>query len=68
MKKVVLTGLSLLFVFFCAAGFAACDEEEAHTHTLTYHAGVAPTCAEAGNAEYWSCAGGGKNFCDADGT
>ncbi len=68
MKKVVLTVLSLLFVFFCAAGFAACDEEDAHTHTLTYHAGVAPTCAEAGNAEYWSCDGCGKNFFDADGT
>ncbi len=35
-------------------------------HILTQHAAVAATCEVAGNVEYWSCSGCGKNY-DADG-
>ena len=36
-----------------------------HTHTLTHMAAKAPTCAAAGNIEYWFCAPCGKYFSDA---
>ena len=36
-----------------------------HTHTLTHFAAKAPTCAVAGNIEYWFCAPCGKYFSDA---
>lgn len=37
----------------------------AHTHTLTHVPAKAPTCAAAGNIEYWFCAPCGKYFSDA---
>ncbi len=39
----------------------------AHEHNMTHVAAVAPTCAEAGNIEYWTCAECGKYFSDANG-
>ena len=41
--------------------------ETPHQHTMTHVAAVAPTCAEAGNIEYWYCADCGKYFSDANG-
>ena len=39
------------------------------THDLLTHVEAsAPTCAEAGNSEYWSCKRCGKFFSDAEGT
>ena len=37
----------------------------AHVHDLTHVAAKAPTCAAAGNIEYWFCALCGKYFSDA---
>lgn len=39
-----------------------------HTHEMTHHAKVDSTCKTAGTKEYWSCAGCGKNFSDAQGS
>lgn len=63
--------MTLLFSF----ALVACGETEAnndnpndtHTHELTHHAKVDATCTTAGTKEYWSCAGCGKNFSDAQG-
>ena len=35
-------------------------------HALTHHEGVAATCEENGNVEYWSCSRCGKNFAAED--
>ncbi|MBQ1679042.1 MAG: InlB B-repeat-containing protein, partial [Oscillospiraceae bacterium] len=38
-----------------------------HTHSLSYVAAVAPTCAAEGHSAYYYCAGCGKYFSDANG-
>ena len=39
-----------------------------HTHLMTAHPAVAPTCTTAGNSAYWSCEECGKFFSDEAGT
>ncbi len=38
-----------------------------HSVELVHHNAVEATCTAAGNVEYWSCSGCGKNFADEDG-
>ncbi|MBQ7985819.1 MAG: dockerin type I repeat-containing protein, partial [Clostridia bacterium] len=39
-----------------------------HTHTMTKVDAVEPTCTEAGNVEYYSCDGCGRNYTTEDGS
>lgn len=49
----------------------ACDyvytEPTGHTHSMTAHPAVAPTCTEAGNSLYYHCSGCNKYFSDEEG-
>lgn len=55
---------AIFVAILCACAVAACTEE--HVHTLKHYAAVSPTCAKAGNIEYWECTSCGKFYSDAN--
>lgn len=55
---------AIFVTILCACAVAACTEE--HVHTLKHYAAVSPTCAKAGNIEYWECTSCGKFYSDAN--
>ena len=48
-----------------SVALVACDDD--HVHTMQHHTAQSATCTVAGNPEYWSCDGCGKNFSDEAG-
>ena len=62
-RKVLVFILSTVLALSLLLGISAACEEE-HTHSLTRHAALSPTCKNDGTIEYWECAGCKKLFSD----
>ena len=60
-RKVLVFILSTVLALSLLLGISAACEEE-HTHSLTRHAALSPTCKNDGTIEYWECAGCKKLF------
>ena len=62
-RKILVFILSTVLALSLLLGISAACEEE-HTHSLTRHAALSPTCKNDGTIEYWECAGCKKLFSD----
>lgn len=62
-RKVLVFILSTVLALSLLLGISAACEEE-HTHSLTRHAALSPTCKNDGTIEYWECTGCKKLFSD----
>lgn len=62
-RKVLVFILSTVLALSLLLGISAACEEE-HTHSLTHHAALSPTCKNDGTIEYWECTGCEKLFSD----
>lgn len=62
-RKVLVFILSTVLALSLLLGISAACEEE-HTHSLTHHAALSPTCKNDGTIEYWECTGCKKLFSD----
>lgn len=62
-RKILVFILSTVLALSLLLGISAACEEE-HTHSLTRHAALSPTCKNDGTIEYWECTGCKKLFSD----
>ena len=62
-RKILVFILSTILALSLLLGISAACEEE-HTHSLTRHAALSPTCKNDGTIEYWECTGCKKLFSD----
>lgn len=67
-KNFLLLFLAILGCLACAIGFAACETEPAHVHTLVHKPAVKAICTSNGTVEYWLCTGCNKKFSDESAT
>ena len=66
LKKRLLV-LLIVVMLACIVILCACNKDDAHTHVMTYHESVSPTCVQEGNIEHWHCDGCGTDFLDEEG-